>query len=227
MSDRGPADEDDGDTANSSLDPSPPPLYMHTHPPTQICLKTNNIFTVIGKHSKSQHFHWKNNNKSSTNASPSPTHKKSLLESFTCKCIFMGHTTEWKGLSRYRFQGARSLRCCHLEWFSHSDPRAGSGVRCGDQTTTCCWESPIPPSRCHSSCAERRPAGPAQGWWWRRSLVDGYAKKKRKKRDNNLTSSTQGNVFFNNTFSFFSEGFHIDTQQVVQYSRSCSSKIHQ
>lgn len=200
MSDRGPADEEDGDTANSSLDP---PLSICTIILPQICLKTNNIFTVIGKHSKSQHFHWKNNNTSSTNASPSPTHTKILLESFTCKYIFMGHTTERKGLSRYRFQGARSLRCCHLEWFSHSDPRAGSGVRCGDQTTTCCWESPIPPSRCHSSCAERRPAGPARGWWWRRSLVDGYAKKKRKKGQSFNIFNTRDGVFQHYFFLFF------------------------
>lgn len=39
MSDRGPADEEDGDTANSSPDPT------HTLSPThaRICLKTNNI----------------------------------------------------------------------------------------------------------------------------------------------------------------------------------------
>lgn len=96
------------------------------------------------------------------------------------------------GLSPYRFQGVRSLQCCHLEWFSHSGPQAGSGVRCEDQTMTYCWESPIPPSRCHSSCAERRPAGPARGWWWRRSLADGYA---RKQRDNKMKSSTHGKQF--------------------------------
>lgn len=115
--------------------------------------------------------------------SPSPatphSHKESLLESFTFKYIFMGNTTYRRGLSSYRFQGARSLRCFHLEWFSHSGPQAGSGARCVDQTMTCCLEFLIPPSRCHSSCAERRPAGPAQGWRWRRSLADGGAKKQR------------------------------------------------
>lgn len=47
---------------------------------------------------------------------------------------------------------------------------------------TCCSEFPTPLSRCHSSCAGRRPAGPARGWLWRRSLADGGAKEKKKKK---------------------------------------------
>lgn len=75
----------------------------------------------------------------------------------------------------YRFRGARSRQCCRLEWFSHSGPRAGSEARCEDQMTTCCSEFPTPPSRCHNSCAEKHPAGPARGWRWRRSRADGGA----------------------------------------------------
>lgn len=77
--------------------------------------------------------------------------------------------------SLYRFQGARSRQCCRLEWFSRSGPRAGSGARCADQKRTCCSEFPTPPSRCHNSCAEKHPAGPARGWRWRRSRADGGA----------------------------------------------------
>lgn len=77
--------------------------------------------------------------------------------------------------SPYRFQGARSRQCCRLEWFSRSGPRAGSGARCADQMRTCYSEFPTLPSRCHNSCAEKHPAGPAQGWRWRRSRADGGA----------------------------------------------------
>lgn len=77
--------------------------------------------------------------------------------------------------SLYRFQGARSRQCCRLEWFSRSGPRAGSGARCAARTRTCCSEFPTPPSRCHNSCAEMHPAGPARGWRWRRSRADGCA----------------------------------------------------
>lgn len=82
----------------------------------------------------------------------------------------------------YHFLGVQSLQYCHLEWFSHSGPQAGSGVQCEDQTMTCCLESQIPLGRCHSSCAERHPAGPAQGWWWKRSLADGDAKTQRENK---------------------------------------------
>lgn len=46
---------------------------------------------------------------------------------------------------------------------------------------TYCWESQIPPNRCHSSCAVRHPAGPALGLWWKRSLAGGDAKKAERK----------------------------------------------
>lgn len=77
--------------------------------------------------------------------------------------------------SAYRFRGARSRQCCRPEWSFRSGPRAGSGARCEDQTTTCCSGFPTPPSRCRNSCAEKRPAGPGRGWWWRRSHADGGA----------------------------------------------------
>lgn len=77
--------------------------------------------------------------------------------------------------SMYRFQGARSRQCCRREWFSHSGLRVGSVARCVDQTKTCYSEFPTPPSRCHNSCAERHPAGPARGWLWRRLRADGGA----------------------------------------------------
>lgn len=89
----------------------------------------------------------------------------------------------WGGGS-YRFQGAHFRQCFHPGWFSRSGPRAGSGVRCVDQTTTCCWGSLTPLSHCHSSYAGRRLACPAPGWQWRKSLADGCARKRNRGKYN-------------------------------------------
>lgn len=179
MSDRGTADEEDGDACNSDT--------KHT---CRVKLhKRRSAYKRITSHpviEKTQQVNisissakWKpGKNKSRTNLSRNTTlaHREPL-ESLTFKYIFMESGTDRRGLSSYRFRGAQSLQCCHLEWFSHSGPQAGSGAQCVDQTMTCCLEFLIPPNRCHSSCAERRPAGPAQGWWWRRLLADGGAEK--------------------------------------------------
>lgn len=53
MSDRGPADEGDGDTAYSSLGTLPSHTYTRTHA-AQICSKTNNISTQSSTTTASQ-----------------------------------------------------------------------------------------------------------------------------------------------------------------------------
>lgn len=121
MSDRGPADEEDGDTASSS------PRY-HTNTQThaqrnttqaEICLKTNNI---SHSHLQTQQvnvtgvttFPLQNGHRAQTNLpqmSPPPTkahtqrHKETLLESFTFKYIFMENTTDRKGIVIVPFSG--------------------------------------------------------------------------------------------------------------------------
>lgn len=167
-------------------------------PRTRICSKTNKVLRGQSKkkpkkkrpdrrsrprrHTAMEH-----------KVSPSPG-DSTLTQRQPVGAIFHLNTYSWTshdrldgGLKSYRSRGARSLQCFHPEWFSRSGPQAGSGARCADQTMTCCSEFPTPPSRCHSSCAGRRPAGPARGWRWRRSLADGGAKEKKKKKAERTT----------------------------------------